>query len=361
MKRNDLVTLNEACDLLQISRPTFNNFRKKYSLEEKREGRKIFFSKLELIEKIIYQSSRSINLQLNALEDSSLLPLFIQDSILDLRGDINMDALGVISLLSTLKDLIKNQDKNVYILVSNNFFCRYLKSIGFFRELERSNLGKVFYKDEIIDFDPNMAKDSLILPLHIIGYRGAEKGLLEPLLESLKNQGFSQEISSYLAWVLGELSDNVHTHAKGGPCYLMIESMHNPQIKFKFLSLVIGDVGLGIPTTLKTNSKYSLMTEEVAFVSSFLSFVSSWPDEHKRGKGLNDILAIAMGNRSWLRIESNNLALRINFRESERTIKWIKPISPARGTRVSLILIDSEFKIISRADVDGFIKKFLGK
>lgn len=359
----DFISIADACKFLSISRPTLDKYREDYQLKEIKNKGRVFFSKLEIIEKIIYpnQFFETKKYFLTAIDNESLSRLFVSSDILDIRGDIALDAFGVISLLCKLKDLIRNENKNIYILVSDSPFCRYLKKLGFFNELTKSNPEKVFIKSELIADDQSALKGSIILPLHLLGYRGAEKKIIDELYDALMSQGFSEELSSFLGWVIGELSDNCHTHSKGGPCYLMIESNQSKEIHSKFLNFVIGDVGIGIPYSLKTNKKYYELSDEQAFISAFLSNVSSWPDEHKRGKGLNDILGIAIGNETWIRCESNGLALLANFFSKKKNIRFIDNATDARGTRIALTLIDNTFTDITRVEVNETINNLLRK
>ena len=363
MKILNLLSIKEACELLSISRPTFDKFRKKYSLKNYNYKGRILFSKLEIFEKILSPETIMPKKRIKVSTfstDESLDPLFLSKDIIDLRGEISLDAFGVISLLCKLKDLIKNEDSNIFVLVENNSFCRYLKSIGFFSELKRSNDNQVIINSrKLNDVPSNYFSGTTILPLHLLGYRGAEKKVVVDLYDALITQGFSESLSGYLGWVIGELADNCHTHAKGGVCYLMIDSMHNEKIPYKFLSLVIGDIGQGIPVTLKTNPKYEQLSDIKAFVTAFKSNVSSWLDKHGRGKGLNDIFGIGIGNRSIIRVESNNSAFFASFLYKEQKINLCNSVTNTRGTRLTLILIDNIFKDISRKETDEVITKFL--
>ena len=359
----DFISIAQACELLNISRPTLDKYRKDYELDEVRVRGQVFLSKLQLIETIIYAQHLAPSPVFTAtavMLDKRIESLFLTDDIVDLRGDVWMDAFGIISLLCKLKSHIKEGGKNVYVLVGDTPFCRRLKSLGFFNELEKSNVEKVFYRKQVIPSDASDLKGSVILPLHSIGYRGAEKKLLNELYDALRAQGFSENISSYLGWVVGELSDNSHTHSKGGPCYLMIESLHDDGPSTKFLSIVIGDIGVGIQKSLKSNPKYALLSDEKALVSAFLSDVSSWADEHKRGKGLNDVMGIALGNQAWLRCEANGLGLFANFQEGAMSVELISNLADATGTRVGIILIDNNFRQTHRVEVNQILQQRLG-
>lgn len=118
-------------------------------------------------------------------------------------------------------------------------------------------------------------------------------------------------------------------------------------------------MGPGIHATLRKNPKYATLTEAQAFLTAFKPKVSSWPDEYGRGKGLTDILGIAMGNQAVLRVESGNMDLRVDFRTYD--MKFGSSSTNVSGTRFALVLIDHEFTIKSKADVSQFIDQRLAK
>lgn len=361
---DDLLSIAQACELVGVSRPTWDKYRRDYNLQEKHVRGRVYFSKLEIIEKIIYTNAVTTSPAFTAVAimfDKSINSLFIADNIADLRGDIRLDAFGIITLLCKLKSLLKDLDRSVYLLVDDTFFCRRLKALGFFNELEKGSHGKVFYRKEVIGVDQVDIKGSVILPLNAIGYRGAEKKILGELYDALMDQGFSEDLCSYLGWIVGEISDNCHTHSKGGPCFLMIESVQDPKYPRKFLSVVIGDTGIGIQDSLRTNPKHANLSDASALASAFLSDVSSWSDEHKRGKGLNDVMGIALGNQAWLRCDANGMGIFADFYKGAETLEIVSGLSDHQGTRIALILMDSVFKHVERTDVNNFLNTLLEK
>jgi len=203
----------------------------------------------------------------------------------------------------------------------------------------------------------SLTNPEIITPLHLIGYRGGEKSLLDEIYARLKNQGFSEDLCASLGWTLGELADNATTHA-GGPCYFILSSLVGP---CKFLTLTIGDTGVGIPVTLKSNELYGELTDFEAFISAFKSDVSSWAEYHKRGKGLNDLLAIAKGNGAWIRAETNGMGVFFDFRAGSGNITARKAGASNSGTRYSMVLIDSQFVHVTKKEMNAFLDAFLEK
>ncbi len=129
----------------------------------------------------------------------------------------------------------------------------------------------------------------------------------------------------------------------------------------RFLLIAMGDTGIGVPASLRSNPNYSTLSDERLLHMAFLSEVSRMDIEPKRGKGLNDVLAIAKGNGAWLRVESNGHGLFFNFEGQKGAIALAKPPLPTRGTRFCLLLIDSSFQKISRHEMNKFIQSFLDR
>ena len=355
----DKISIKAACELLGISRPTLNNYRKKYHLAEFRLGGMIHFSKTEIIEKIILLASvvqRDVSLTL--LSDSKIRDLLPLQGVYDLRRIKGIDAYGVMALLCSIKSHLKESEANsVSLLLDRSPFCSYLDSIGFFAEVERAHSGRISCNYSALQ-KRAMTRTAIIVPLHLIGYRGAEKKILDEIYDPLLKQGFSEAYCGYIGWIIGELCDNAHTHSEG-PCYLIIEGLESPSTATRYLSIAVGDIGIGIPDSLKKNSKYTSLRDEVLLPMAFLSEVSWMEVEPKRGKGLNDVMSISKGNSSWLRVESGRLGMRFDFRGGQDKIEFVDPIVQAPGTRFCLVLIDSEFKKFSRASINKIMSDFL--
>ena len=277
--------------------------------------------------------------------------LEIISNVFDLRGITVIDGFGALSLLCLIKARLKVGGESVYVLVQDTYACRYLRDIGFFQEVKRG-APHLFVNDDVLNAKSALPPDT-ILELQTIGYRGAEKRILEHLYGALQRQGFTENLCSYLGWTVGELADNAHTHA-GGPCYLAITSLHGESQETKFLSIAIGDTGDGIPNSLKKNPLYSPLDDRQAFLMAFKSNVTSWSHDADRGRGLNDLLAIGKGNNAWVRVETNDMSLFFDFRRELPRIEYM-PVTKINGTRVSLVLIDSKFESVSKKIIDDLI------
>lgn len=184
--------------------------------------------------------------------------------------------------------------------------------------------------------------------------------VFDDIYRSLKTQGFSKDLCASLGWTLGELADNTATHAGGVPCYFMLSSTSAPASR-KFLTLTIGDIGVGIPAAIRSKEKYKGLKNYEALLSAFKSNVSSWGDEHKRGKGLNDVLAISKGNGAWVRTESNNMGVFFDFRADPYTIRPRSAGTEQDGTRYCMVLIDTKLELVSKREIDGMLDNYLGQ
>ena len=355
---DDWISLTDACTLLGISRPTLNVFRDKKRLKEFKYLGRIRLSKTDIIKKIIVPNQVADHIKLTIFSDFDFKQIQPIPGIFDLRMFTEIDAYGVMNLLCAIKYHLKIKDtNNVYLILDDSYGCSYLDSIGFFTEVMRAHKERVFANSDDIKKRPQ-TRATVILPLHLIGYRGAEKKILDELYDPLLKQGFSESYCGHIGWIIGELCDNAHTHSNG-PCYLIIEGLENESTHARYLSIAVGETGIGIPTSLKSNPKYSTFEDKVLLPMAFQSEVSRMEVEPKRGKGLNDVLSIAKGNSSWLRMDSNQFGMFFDFRGSSGQIGFSKSPVDSLGTRCCLLLVDGKFERVSRQDVNNVMQSFL--
>lgn len=334
----DLITITEACTLLSVSRPTFNKRRDTYQFNAtKGKGRRLWFSRSEILAKVISPAGVLQLVDLLITEENPIHLLKLGDNIFDLRKIRAIDPYGVISLLCAI--LYAASKGVVYLLINGSLIVKRLQAIGLFNEIERLHGGTVFWDKQMLQGPVPMVPET-ILPLTYVGYRGAERPVAAHLNRLLIQQGFSEEIGGYIAWIIGELADNAHTHGKG-PCYLMAERV---SWKHDYLAIAVGDVGMGIHNSLKGNPKYSALADRRAFLTAFKPGVSSWGDEHNRGRGLTDVLAIALANKSLLRVDSCGFGIGLTFPEDKPALYAMEPGANVPGTRSCLVLVDRRFK-----------------
>lgn len=347
-------TIREACRLLNISRPTLNKYRRKFDLKETIHKGEVRIDKLDVLQKIFFPfSDAEARLSFLASVEFRVEECEVAADVFDIRLIREIDSFGAICLLCCLKSRMKD-GRVIYLLTGKNAVSMYLRDIRFFREAARMDAAHIEFAGEPTGESDSQPGD-IILPLHLLGYKGGEKGILSELYDKLRMQGFSEDLCASLGWTLGELADNAATHAQG-VCYFMLSSRIDAQ---KLLTLTIGDAGIGIPSSLRKNPKYAGLDDRRALAWSFKSDVSSWDDAHRRGRGLNDLLGIALGNSALVRSESGGLGLAFDFQGGRKKLEFIIPGTAAPGTRYSITLIDATFEPVSRASVDALLDKFL--
>lgn len=119
------------------------------------------------------------------------------------------------------------------------------------------------------------------------------------------------------------------------------------------------DSGVGIQNSLRRNPRYSTLSDTRLLITAFKPFVSSWPEEAERGKGLTDVVKIALSNKGFFRVDSCDLSLMWDFVDLRKSIHVLKPMSQARGVRYCFVLIDSEFDLRNRSEIVDLIDKKL--
>lgn len=349
----DRIGITEACKLLNVSRPTFNAYRIKFKLRHSNDGRKLFFSRQEILMKIPPKIAGE-PVDLIIVDDAIIAEIIIAEGVYDLRKINLIDPHGILSLLCSV--IAKaNEGGAVQLLVEDSFPIQKLHSLGFFHELERTQLKNITWDRSVLTGLASMDTDTF-LPIQYIGHKGGERQSSEDLIRLLIKHGFSEDIGASIGWIFGELADNALTHSKG-PCYLMCQRFITPEKDdLNYLAIAVADVGVGIHHSLRTNSKYAGLGEKEALITAFKSNVSSWSDEHKRGKGLTDVLSIFLGNHSYFRVDSGDMAFRVDWGKQALILK---PMCDVPGTRHSIVLTDGKFDRVNREAADAFVDKLI--
>jgi hypothetical protein len=102
------------------------------------------------------------------------------------------------------------------------------------------------------------------------------------------------------------------------------------------------------------------MSDVEAFLSAFRHKFSSWPDEAKRGKGLTDMISIAIGNNSIFRASSGESDFLFNFYSSKDSVNILKnepALLASKGTKFGFVLVDKDFSPAERDVADEILKK----
>lgn len=359
---DQLVTAKEAAELLNVSFPTFKKIQKQHGLTGIRIGARIKFSRAEIL-RIVgsagIQKPSSDELppmDFTVFTDNKIHQLEIEKGVFDLRTVKTMDPYGVLSLLCTLISRCK-EGQNLELLIEDNKLTQYLRAIDFFRELEAESEGKIGWDKTLLKTVVEFPDADILVPIRGIKLKGNERFIAEKLIDLLKKQGFSAAVGRKIAHIIGELADNALTHSdpilSERSCFILARRFLLNQTNCIIVGLV--DTGQGIHTSLKGNPKHKGLSDRGAFLEAFRPYVSSWDDSARRGKGLTDVLTIAWGNKSFLRVDSGKLGLFMDF-QNEPSIKFRAPSTSAMGTRYGIVLIDNEFKKRTREEADELIK-----
>ncbi|MCK5883168.1 MAG: sensor histidine kinase, partial [Bacteriovoracaceae bacterium] len=347
MRHGDLINLDQCCQILDISRATLTSYRKKYEVSSFKIKQTVFIPKLELLNKIytiITPLPPKVALMMDGADDFEQIK--IDATTYDLRRLDIVDGHGAISLLSHLLSEIRSGSYLHLIIGRDNSF---LKAMNLFGELKRHHNSNIFWDEEIFNSIPIVPYSNLIkLPITRVGVVGGQNRFVDDLSIQLSRQGYSIDVCSYIGWAIGELADNSATHAKTHPCFIYFEQFGDDQ---KYLQLTIGDTGIGIPESLAQNSRYSDLSTEQALLNAFRPYVSGRCDEEKRGKGLADVLQIAMECGSRMRVESNGIGYSYTFDSGIDRFQKISPLYRGNGTIISLLFIDGLFGDLTRDDV----------
>lgn len=352
------ITIAEACKFLGISRPTFNKVRDQFKLSFVRIGREHRFRKDEIISKIIQHlpaTGGNIDLCISS-KDVAVSALKLDENTYDLRRLNLIDGFGMFALMENIHGQLA-QGRDINLIIDDEYACKYLCESRFFLELESQFPKTLFLSTSPKNLLIKFSGDSF-LPLTRVGFKNAEQTTLDQVVVPiLKQQGFSETISGYIFWAIGELMDNAHTHAKAnGHCYMSIHRFGNER---KYLQIDIADLGIGIPKSLKSSKNHANLTDRQALARAFKSRISSWPEEHNRGKGLSDVLGVAIGNQSLLRVESGGEGFRMTFSGMGKHAEIQTPMTAEPGTRIALVLIDQEFRHVPREEADQFVSEKL--
>lgn len=364
MESGQYLSIKEACELLKISRPTFDKIRKEKLLRHIYFGKRPRFLKEDILNlgtaTPVRQIAPDTRLNLDVFSTIAPAALLIEAHTFDFRKIRQFDSHGLLCLFCAIADQVR-LGHTVRLEVEDNFVCNGMRDLGFFQELERKCGDKILWDKAALR--TNYSEFKYPLPLTNIQLRKGEEPVLEKLIKLIRRQGFSEAMGGYIGWIYGELVDNAITHLTHSSdvtdCYLLAQRFRFREGGSECMTISIADVGPGIHGTLKKNPKYSGLSDRDAFLTAFKPNVSSWGDEYRRGKGLTDILSIAMGNKSVWRAESGEHVWLGDFRDAKDEVR--SDTALPRGTRISLVLIDHEFETRSPEDAAKQIDALLIK
>jgi excisionase family DNA binding protein len=131
------MTIEEACKLLKVSRPTLNSYRKKYGIKESRVKREVRLDKLDVLKKLYLPSKDTApELIFTVANTFDVDDCEITKDVFDFRRIREIDPFGAICLLCRIKTRIRNRGA-VSLLSDKRSTSAYLRDIGLFAELNR--------------------------------------------------------------------------------------------------------------------------------------------------------------------------------------------------------------------------------
>ncbi|MBI4370911.1 MAG: helix-turn-helix domain-containing protein [Elusimicrobia bacterium] len=363
MKSRKYLTIKEACALLKISRPTFDKIRKTLKLREFSFGARPRFLHEDIQSILDAGTGKPIcaakiesaaKVDLTVFSPSIAADVLSDGTTFDLRKIRRFDPHGVLGLFCSIVGKV-NAGNVVNMIVEDGFICNHLRGLGFFAELEKKCGDKIAWDKTALRTD--YTDIQYPIPLTNVRFQKDEAPVVAGLVQMLRGQGFSETIGGYIGWIYGELADNATTHLTrsddAADSYLLAQRYRFIQSKQDCIIISIADAGPGIHATLKKNPKHSALSDREAFLIAFKPGISSWGDEYNRGRGLTDVLTIAMGNESIIRAESGGNVWHGDFKKNDHRISFNERLP--KGTRVSLVLIDHAFDAKTRDDAAAFI------
>jgi len=360
----NLLSAKEAAVLIGVSVSTFRKMRNAgdFISSEVKVGQRLKYAKAKLLETFkgeTHKLSSAELLKLSIFSDGKNFNNFSGNTI-DLTKLSLIDPFASLALLIFLIERSRMKIAT-NLIVDDRAVCKNLKFIGFFDQLE-AFAPLVTWDFSLLGMSNYISAETM-LPITVIKRKGEERRVVEKLLEIFTQHGFSESIGGYLGWVLGELGDNclTHSHKKLSErvCFMQAQRYSLGE-NTNCIIVAIADLGEGIQTTLKTNPKYSSLSEVEAFLSAFRHKFSSWPDEAKRGKGLTDMISIAIGNRSLFRAASGKNDFIFDFYSSKKSLSILRnepTLLESKGSKFGFILIDKDFTPVERDVADEILKQ----
>jgi hypothetical protein len=111
------LTVDEACELLSMSKPTLRARTKTLPLLVTRQKGRLYYSKVDLIEKVLIPENTVLPQSFLIQDRLELKNLLAGNLIYDLRTIKDIDGFGAISLLCKLKFESKElQDQKIYLI-----------------------------------------------------------------------------------------------------------------------------------------------------------------------------------------------------------------------------------------------------
>jgi anti-sigma regulatory factor (Ser/Thr protein kinase)/ABC-type transporter Mla MlaB component len=381
-----LLTLQEAAELLHISKTTFNKIRKDAGFSEVIVGKRARFYEDELLAALpraerqkegrvantasanaalavplasplsrsfsaTGQSesqtkvSTAASLELTLFTNDSLENLEVSPNVLDLSRIARIDVFGALSLLCLIIQKSKGAEQ-INLLVKDGAVAQKLKAFHFFYHLESFCGAKVRWDRSEFGVE-SFSDSSRILPIRAIRSMGGEKQILDDLTSSLKNHGVSAALIRDLALIIEELAENTMTHS----AERLIDRAAFVTVQRVLLdgrqgvALAFADAGCGIHQSIQKCIQKSARIEnqehgplgDVAALQKALSK----RDSQSTQSGLPGVLEIILKWNAVAEIESGPVAIALQ-RDQRQKAKFgsRSPLTKVGGTRFGMILFD---------------------
>ena len=224
-----LLSINEAIEVLGVSRATFNKIRKENKFSEVTVGKRVRFDKDELLlvlkkaseavadkKKVTVQYPSAIQQQnekviLNIFSEQTLQEIEVHENVFDLTLLEQIDPYAAVSMLCEFYGRTRMGAK-IKLLVNEGVACQDLRSMQFFYYVESLCKQNVIWDNQVFT-GKSVDDTSLLLPITSIKATGAERLVAEKLIGFMKRQGFKEDIGRAIAHIIGELADNSMTHS----------------------------------------------------------------------------------------------------------------------------------------------------
>jgi anti-sigma regulatory factor (Ser/Thr protein kinase) len=175
--------------------------------------------------------------------------------------------------------------------------------MGFFKKIEQNNLAH-------LDFDHSYVgsydQSGVLQELFWLSQRDEIQRVFSRCGKILLNQGFQDDMVSWVTYIVGELCDNVFNHAAipGENLQGAFTCIQSYQKKSQ-VQICVADFGKGIRSALNESSKYDFSNDQDAIIEALKPGVSGHETvQERRGNGLTDVLTIARKSGSNFDIRS---------------------------------------------------------
>lgn len=363
-----LLTIQEAADLLNVSKTTFGKIRREAGLSEIMVGKRPRFVEDELLAALPRLQSNpspassvdaktpamSAEIQLSLSSTQVLGQIETRKNFFDLTRIRRIDPHGTLSLLC---DVIARAraGQNVELTVDNGPVCQSLKSFHFFYHLESLGEGKIEWNRKLLSNDTFRDSNRLI-PVRAIRARGGEKGLSEEFVESLKNNGFSSSLVQAAAQIIAELAGNAMMHSESNLsdriCFVCAQrAVLQGENR---IILAVGDLGKGLHRVVKEQPGCAELSDVGAVLEAMRAHDDYW--DSKSTISLIDVVSIIAGNGGQMRVDSGKVGLVVDFQG--RTRMGIRPpAADVKGTRFGFVLRDRDFERCRRGDTSRLLQE----